>query len=317
MSGAGPSPSAREAEAVLARHGKSFRFASRFMAPQDAHDAALLYMACRELDDLADQEMPTAAENRDAHRRLMQIRAELTVQAGSDPLTRILTDLACRRGLDTRAAVVLIDALIEDVTRPAQLESETELMRYCYGVAGAVGVLMCPVVGAPREAVPHGIDLGLAMQMTNIARDVREDASMGRRYLPADWVEGMTPAALLSANAQQRDLVAGAVARLLATAERYYESAADGFAAIPGRNRRAIAVAADVYRAIGVRLQRNRCAWWEARVFVPLPAKVWLATRRSLGRGTIRGAGLETHQAALHASIADLPGANPGSAYRG
>lgn len=313
MRDARPSQSVREAEAVLARHGKSFRFASRFMEPRDAHDAALLYMVCRELDDLADQEMPTAEENRNAHRRLLQIRDELTAGTGADSLTQILLDLSGRRGLDTRAAVALIDALIEDVTRPAQLESEAELMRYCYGVAGAVGVLMCPVVGAPREAVPHGIDLGLAMQMTNIARDVKEDAAMGRRYLPADWVEGMTPEALLNADARQRELVAGAVSRLLATAERYYESAADGFAAIPGRNRRAIAVAADVYRAIGVRLQRNRCAWWESRVFVPLPAKAWLATRRSLGRGTIRGAGLHAHQAWLHESIADLPGANAGA----
>ncbi|WP_456267594.1 phytoene/squalene synthase family protein [Kushneria sp. AK178] len=298
------------AEAILARHGKSFRFASYFMERDDAHDAALLYMACRELDDLADQDMPTEAENAGAHQRLMMIRQELLAGAGSDPITHVLIDLRERRGLDTRAAVALIDALIEDVRTPALIQDERGLMRYCYGVAGAVGVLMCPVVGADDSAIPHGIDLGLAMQMTNIARDVREDAEMGRRYLPADWVGHLTPEELAHADSEQRERVAHAVDRLLTRAEAYYTSAADGFNRIPGRNRRAIAVAADVYRAIGCRLRRERLAWWQGRVHVSLPGKLWLATRRLSGRGTIQGSGTHGHDAELHRHISDLPGAH-------
>lgn len=297
-------------EAILARHGKSFRFASYFMERDDAHDAALLYMVCRELDDLADQDMPTAAENDDAHRRLMAIRSELMAGAGRDPLTRILIDLRERRGLNTHAAVALIDALIGDVERPALINTEADLLRYCYGVAGAVGVLMCPVVGAPPTAIPHGIDLGVAMQMTNIARDVQEDAAMGRRYLPGDWIDGLGPDVLVSPNPDQRAQVAGAIARLLACAEVYYASAADGFAAIPGKNRRAIAVAADVYRAIGLRLQRSQLTWWQGRVHVPLRGKLWLASRRILGRGSIAASGRAGHDAELHRHIADLPGAH-------
>ncbi|MFC0335996.1 phytoene synthase [Kushneria avicenniae] len=298
------------AEAILARHGKSFRFASYFMERDDAHDAALLYMVCRELDDLADQDMPTEAENAGAHQRLMTIRQELLAGTGSDPLTKVLIDLSVRRGLDTRAAVALIDALIEDVRTPALIGNEHELMRYCYGVAGAVGVLMCPVVGADDSAIPHGIDLGLAMQMTNIARDVREDADMGRRYLPADWVDHLSPDELIHADSEQREQVAHAVDRLLTRAEAYYASAADGFNRIPGRNRRAIAVAADVYRAIGERLRRERLAWWQGRVHVPLTGKIWLATRRLSGHGTIQGSGTHCHDAELHRHIADLPGAH-------
>ena len=298
------------AEAILARHGKSFRFASYFMERRDAHDAALLYMVCRELDDLADQEMPTVAENESAHQRLMTIRGELLAGAGSDPLTRVLIDLQMRRGLDTRAAVALIDALIGDVTRPALIQDERELMRYCYGVAGAVGVLMCPVVGADDSAIPHGIDLGLAMQMTNIARDVREDADMGRRYLPAEWIDQLTPEDIARADVDQRERIAHAIDRLLTRAEAYYASAADGFDRIPGKNRRAIAVAADVYRAIGFRLRGERLAWWRGRVHVPLTGKVWLATRRLSGRGAIAGSGLDHHDGELHRHIADLPGAH-------
>ncbi|GHC32090.1 phytoene synthase [Kushneria pakistanensis] len=298
------------AEAILARHGKSFRFASYFMERSDAHDAALLYMVCRELDDLADQEMPTEAENLDAHRRLMVIRTELLKGAGSDPLTHVLTDLQRRRGLDTRAAVALIDALISDVERPALIHDEAGLMRYCYGVAGAVGVLMCPVVGADDSAIPHGIDLGLAMQMTNIARDVREDADMGRRYLPGEWIDYLTPEEIALANDDQREQVARAIDHLLTRAETYYASAADGFDRIPGKNRRAIAVAADVYRAIGFRLRRERLAWWQGRVHVPLTGKMWLATRRLSGRGAIQGSGHDFHDAELHRHIADLPGAH-------
>ncbi|ART64226.1 phytoene/squalene synthase family protein [Kushneria marisflavi] len=298
------------AEAILARHGKSFRFASYFMERDDAHDAALLYMVCRELDDLADQDMPTDAENESAHARLMTVRRELLAGSGHDPLTHVLIDLQTRRGLDTRAAVALIDALIEDVRTPALIGDERELMRYCYGVAGAVGVLMCPVVGADDSAIPHGIDLGLAMQMTNIARDVREDAGMGRRYLPADWVDHLSPEEMMRADHDQRARVARAIDRLLTLAETYYASAADGFDRIPGKNRRAIAVAADVYRAIGLRLRHERLAWWQGRVHVSLPGKAWIAARRLGGRGAISASHRDSHDASLHRHIADLPGAH-------
>ncbi|ARS54284.1 phytoene/squalene synthase family protein [Kushneria konosiri] len=301
------------AEAILARHGKSFRFASYFMERDDAHDAALLYMVCRELDDLADQDMPTDAENANAHARLMSVRRELLAGSGRDPLTHVLIDLQTRRGLDTRAAVALIDALIEDVRTPALIRDERELMRYCYGVAGAVGVLMCPVVGADDSAIPHGIDLGLAMQMTNIARDVREDADMGRRYLPADWVDHLSPEEIIHADHHQRETVARAIDRLLTRAEAYYASAADGFDRIPGKNRRAIAVAADVYRAIGLRLRHERLAWWQGRVHVSLPGKAWIAARRLGGRGAISASHRDSHDASLHRHIADLPGAHASS----
>ncbi|WP_106478429.1 phytoene/squalene synthase family protein [Phytohalomonas tamaricis] len=306
----------QQAQQTLAKHGKSFWFASRFMDKRDARDAAQLYMVCRELDDLADQEMPDPAMNAQARQRLSTIRQQLIAGHGSDVTANYLIDLAERRGLDLQAAVALIDALISDVDRPACIESDAELLDYCYGVAGTVGVMMCPVLGAPPRAVPHAIDLGIAMQMTNIARDVLEDATQGRRYIPGSWLGGRSAARLARChaencdNAEDRDTTARAVERLLDHAERYYRSAADGFAYIPPKNRTAIRIAAEVYRGIGQRLRQRNHAWWQGRVYVPLSGKLWLATRTLSGRGDIQASGRDDHEGALHHHIAGRPGTN-------
>ncbi|RKR02552.1 phytoene synthase [Kushneria sinocarnis] len=300
------------ARQTLAQHGKSFWFASRFMERHDTDDAARLYMACRELDDLADQELPDPQQNERARDRLMTIRREIQARRGHDPLSLNLLDLSTRRGVDLEAATALIDALIRDVDRPATVATEAELLDYCYGVAGTVGVMMCAVIGARPEASAHAIDLGMAMQMTNIARDVLEDAGQGRRYLPGEWLEQRSATRLAATRQEDHAAVAAAVERLLHLSEAYYCSAADGFNYIPRRNRRAIRVAAEVYRGIGRRLARSGHAWHQGRVHVPLGGKLWLATRTLGGQGDIRAPGRARHDPELHRHIAHRPGADAG-----
>ncbi|OHV12274.1 phytoene/squalene synthase family protein [Kushneria phosphatilytica] len=300
------------ARQTLALHGKSFWFASRFMERRDADDAARLYMACRELDDLADQELPDQYQNERARDRLINIRREIQARRGHDPSSLNLLDLSARRGVDLDAATAMIDALIRDVDQPAMIETEAELIDYCYGVAGTVGVMMCAVIGARPEASAYAVDLGIAMQMTNIARDVLEDAAQGRRYLPGEWIDHRSATQLATSHQEDHAPVAAAVERLLKLSETYYVSAADGFRYIPRRNRRAIRVAAEVYRGIGRRLARSNHAWHEGRVFVPMRGKLWLATRTLAGQGEIHAPGRARHDAALHRHIAHRPGADAG-----
>jgi len=124
-------------------------------------------------------------------------------------------------------------------------------------------------------------DLGLAFQLTNIARDVVEDAQNGRVYLPADWLAeaGLEPTAEAVADPGNRTKVHTVTTRLLKLAEPYYDSARDGLRGLPFRSSMAIAAARGVYREIGRKVRRRGPGVWGQRVVVRKPMKLWLFWR--------------------------------------
>lgn len=273
----------QSAQATMKRNGKSFWFASLFLPRQTAADAARLYAFCRTMDDLAD-----VAVTESSRAVLAEVRGDLQSGVSSNPIVVDFLSLARKYALSRGAADYLITTFVTDVTTEIHIKDKDELVRYCYGVAGTVGLMMAPIVGA---ALPHAgeaaIHLGIAMQMTNIARDVLEDARNGRRYLPGCWVDHIT-AQQIAEETAFRGEIAAAVAQLLELADRYYASAAQGFPLIPSRARWGIEIAAMVYREIGTRLRRDQYAWWNGRVIVPLPKKLWIAVSVYLGLSGLR-----------------------------
>ena len=127
-------------------------------------------------------------------------------------------------------------------------------------------------------------DLGLAFQLTNISRDVIEDAQDGRVYLPADWLVevGLEPTAAAVADPANRAAVHAVTRRLLAVAEPYYDSARDGLRGLPFRSSMAIAAARGVYREIGRKVVRRGPDAWDKRVSVGKAMKLWLFGRGAL-----------------------------------
>jgi len=292
-----------DAAAIFRRGGKSFWFASLFLPAQAAADAARLYAFCRRLDDLAD--VAVTARNRAL---LARVRADVQAGVSADPWVVDFIRLARHYAMPRDAVDCLIGALLEDAVQAVALETEAQLVRYCFGVAGTVGLMMSPLLGADvRVAGEAAVHLGIAMQMTNIARDVLEDAGRGRRYLPGCWLEHKT-AGDLCVSIESRPVVAAAVARLLNLSDEFYSSAAAGFPLIPRRARRGIEIAATVYRAIGTKLRRKRCAWWEGRVSVSLPTKVWLALRVCAGRSELGRLPVALGARELSRPLAGLPG---------
>jgi phytoene synthase len=293
-----------DAAATMKRNGKSFWFASLFLPRQVAADAARLYAFCRTMDDLAD--VAVTDENREA---LTQVRKDLQSGVISTPEILDFFALAKQYQLPCEAADYLIATFIQDATTDLHIADEAELIRYCYGIAGTVGLMMSPILGADlKRAGEAAVHLGIAMQMTNIARDVLEDAKNHRRYLPGSWVQHLTAEQMVT-SPDSRELVAAAVARLLELADSYYASAALGFQWIPGRTRRGIEIAAAVYREIGAVLRRNQYAWWNGRVRVSFPRKLWIAVLVYLGQSPIgqlrSGGSIE----GLSRPLVGLPGA--------
>ena len=293
---------------VLAKHGKSFRFAGRFLSPEVLQDCARLYHFCRLLDDVVDE----TADTSEALAALKQVRLDLKQQFSSEPVVQDFIKLAQQYSFDSDAVQELLSGLASDLTK-VECSSEAQLKRYSYRVAGVVGIFMCRIMGVnDAQALAHGIDLGIAMQMTNIARDVIEDAAAGRRYLPADWVEHCSPQELLAPNRQQAVVVCCGVKRLLSEADRYYCSAWKGLKYLPLRNRIAIAVAAEVYRGIGVKLSRRDCNIWGGRVRLGLLRKSALAIKALLKLLiiAIKKDDDTTHPMKLHSALLGLPLAN-------
>ena len=295
---------------VLARHSRSFRLASRFLPGARRDDAALLYAVCRQIDDLADE----AEDDESAAARLDEFRDELIQRRSPGPLVAAFGEMADRRDLDVSYALELIEGVKSDLGR-VRLQSDKQLLRYCYRVAGTVGLMMCAVLGVEdRRGLPHAIDLGVAMQLTNICRDVLEDARMGRVYLPAERLRqvGLTHQDILDEEACEQRL-AQVVEGVLDLADRYYDSADRGMRYIPAPARLGIVVASRVYRAIGVHLRwgntqvldgRTVVAWWAKVGWVIVALAAWTSLSLPMRKP------LE-HQSELHRPLEGLPGAMP------
>lgn len=289
---------AADARAVLAKHGRTFSLASRFLPADTRDDAARLYAFCRGVDDLADEVGDEAG--------LRALREELAGGAAPRPLVAVYLDLCARRGLSPRPALDLVDGAISDLG-DVDVPDERGLLLYAYRVAGTVGLMMRPLLGAddPR-ATPHAVDLGIAMQLTNIARDVVEDAGRGRVYLPATW---RREAGIGDDEAPVADGRWHAVVlRTLDLADAYYASGEAGLGWIPWRTRLAIAVASRVYRAIGAVIRRRGPAGLARRAVVATPERLWHAAWAVLATLAPR----RPHDPALHVELAGRVAGIPG-----
>lgn len=298
--------SVTHAHEVLATHGRTFRAASLLLAPSERDDAALLYAGCREIDDAVDE----AATRADARANLARLRAELDGEADPRPLFRGFLDVFRRREIPLEVAHELTRGVASDLGR-VRIEDDAALLRYCYRVAGTVGLMMCRVLGVTdARAHRHAIDLGIAMQLTNICRDVLEDTERDRVYLPATR---LAQVGVAQDELVRRPAEAGAAGRvvrdLLRLAEAYYASGLAGLVWLPPRARAAIGAAARMYRAIGLRVLARDGDFRRGRVWVgPLGKLLWSIVGVKDALLARHPAG---HDADLHQALRGLPGAAP------
>jgi 15-cis-phytoene synthase len=256
---------------LLARKARSFHLATRLLPEDLRDDIAVLYAFCRIADDLADEsDSPELADV-----ALSRLEAELLGAQPQRAVISALRGLARRRGFPLSHARALLEGVRSDL-RPARIENDVQLLDYSYLVASTVGLMLNHLLGVvDPEAEPHAIDLGLAMQLTNIVRDVREDAERGRVYLPHTRLtaHGITPEQVIAGTAS-RGALRDVCLEVLELADRYYASAEQGFRFIPLRARFGVAVAARVYAAIGRRIRRTGHHPLDGRMVVPGPEKL-------------------------------------------
>ncbi len=248
---------------ILSHHGKSFALGARFLSKPTRRDVTLLYAFARVADDWADEAHLGSVPERMVQLQAMQ-QAALQADEHSAELAHVVGSMLRRYGAQHEVLAHFLATLQTDM-QERHVATEQELMQFAHGVAGTVGQLLCPLLGAPAHAQRHAVALGMAMQLTNIARDVVDDAARGRCYMPAQWGVSMQQLAAPHTQADQAQAFA-AIARLLALADEFYAYASEGYAHIPQRNRRAIVVAAALYKAIGQKiLRRGLSRYWQGR----------------------------------------------------
>ncbi|TVP56382.1 MAG: phytoene/squalene synthase family protein [Halomonadaceae bacterium] len=272
-------PTLAQAQSQLRRHGRSFYWAGHFLPRHSRYQATRLYNLCRQIDDLADN-ASTPQEQTRAGKQLLALQQAIIHSApAQSPLAAQALDLCQHQPLFRQALIDLLAAVQGDL-QPVQMDHWPGLLGYCYGVAGTVGVMMAQLLEVEQQplALPHAIDLGIAMQLTNMARDVLEDAHMGRVYLPADGAAGRLSAhALARGDTQSRRQAWQGVLELLERADHYYRSGWQGLGFIPARPRLAIAIAARVYQDIGPVIRRQGpTGYWQGRARVSGPRKLLL-----------------------------------------
>jgi phytoene synthase len=286
---------------AMQRGSKSFAAAARLFAPATREGALLLYAWCRHCDDQVDEQVlgfrTGAPASTPAAERLAALEREtrraLAGEVVAEGAFAALQEAVRRHRIPERHPLDHLKGFAMDV-EGRRHETLADCGRYCYHVAGVVGVMMAHVMGASGEdTLDRAADLGIAFQMTNIARDVVEDAAAGRVYLPGDWLRaaGVPPEEV--GRPEHRAAVHAVAARLLDEAERYYASARVGIGRLPFRSAWAVAAARRVYRDIGRLVRVHGPRAWDRRQGTG-PARKALLVLAAAGDAVLRGRGGES-----------------------
>jgi phytoene synthase len=258
----------------MSRAGKTFYFASLWLDRSLRADVATTYCFCRLVDDIADT-LPIGARRSDSLRCLAEAISSHNLE---NPDARDILAIIERFPQIRSPIEQLIRSCDADVPGLV-IETVTDLIHYAHGVAGTVGLVMYPLLGGTDPAgQPLAADLGIAMQLTNIARDVLSDLEQGRVYLPREWLKGRDLSDLLLYEPTIETIAVGAVHQLLSLANQYYLRGLQGLPYLNTRCRFAIRLAAHCYAAIGTRVVRNGVLARQ-RAVVPLHAKILLIAR--------------------------------------
>ncbi|MEM0952312.1 MAG: phytoene/squalene synthase family protein [Cyanobacteria bacterium P01_H01_bin.74] len=204
-----------------------------------------------------------------AHQKISALIAAIEKNAPLPPEIQSTLANFKKQNLSTQYFLDFLAGMRSDCQERVVIQTEEALIQYCYRVAGAVGAMMCPILGIAysqrEQALPYAIALGIGMQLTNIARDIQEDAGNQRIYIPAEWKTVSDPHILLSSPVDQASDFTAECKRLLDLADDYYALAMQGLPFLPFQSRVSILLALTLYQAIGKKIQRVAYAYWQGR----------------------------------------------------
>ena len=237
----------------LSIYAKSFNWAGFFLPKNTYQKCSALYDFCRTVDDIADNEGDLEIKKK----KLSYFKINFTDKNFDNSVIKNMWELIDEYSISTKIIIDLFDGVESDLKKKVQFDTKKDLLIYSYRVAGTVGLMMAKILNVKsKEAMKAAIDLGIAMQLTNIARDVVEDSKNNRFYIQHNFET---------------------IANTLSLANTFYESSFSAIKEIPLNFRFAILVARRVYRKIGDKiLVKNNIAAYNicGKIYVSIPGKI-------------------------------------------
>jgi len=238
---------------LIKKHAKSFHWASFFLSKNIFDKCSSLYNFCRTLDDLVDENntLDIKKEN------FLKFKKDFTNKDLNNPIIKEMWSIIDNENISKQIVIDLFDGVETDLEKKVQINSKKELLVYSYRVAGTVGLMMSKILKVNnKEALKGAIDLGIAMQFTNIARDVCEDKTRNRQYIRHDF---------------------SSIKEIINESQVFYEKSFHSISSIPLRSRFSVIVARRVYRKIGdyILKQKNTENYNKAgKIYVPVFEKI-------------------------------------------
>ena len=219
---------------LISTHAKSFSWAGFFLAKQTFENGSNLYNFCRTLDDIADENTSLDLKKQ----KFNKMKKDFIDRNFENILIKNIYNLIKKFNISEKIVLDLFDGIESDIKESIEFKTKQELLVYSYRVAGTVGLMMAKILKVNSKiALRSAVDLGIAMQLTNIARDVVEDSGRNRKYIDHDFIK---------------------IKETLGIAELFYKSSFKSIKEIPLINRFAILVARRVYREIGNNIVRKK-----------------------------------------------------------
>lgn len=288
---------------VMKTHGKTFFWASWFLEKEISIRLYAIYAFCRRIDDLVDEsddevvlsknfyDVINAWENNEYHHAFDEFKA---IPRNYLPREEVIKEFLKGQASDLNHH---------------QPKNINELLIYCYRVAGVVGLMVCDSIGISDKNLKYfAIDLGIAMQLTNICRDIKEDAEKGRIYLPKSIIKDLATENILSPTKQQLIEINEARDSLLSRADLYYESGCQGIDHLPKKTARSLKIAAQLYQAIGKKMLKSKNTYLNGRIYLNKIEKCLISMKIILWNK--RTQVNKVHNHLLHDSIRKLPDAH-------
>ena len=238
---------------LLKKHAKSFYWASFFLSKEVFKKCSALYNFCRTLDDIADDlnQLDVKKDN------FSKFKKDFVNKNLNNPIIKDMWSIINSENISNIAVIDLFDGVETDLKQKVHIKSKKDLLLYSYRVAGTVGLMMSKILKVKnKEALKGAIDLGIAMQLTNIARDVIEDKKRDRKYIDSDF---------------------SYIQETIKDSEIFYQKSFNSISGIPIRSRFSVIVARRVYKKIGhyILKQKNTENYNKAgKIYVPVFGKI-------------------------------------------
>jgi phytoene synthase len=287
---------------LMRKHGKTFYWASFFLDNAKMQAIYSIYSFCRKIDDMVDE-----AENLNIAKKKLHIFMDAWREGKSHSIIEVLKNIPKENWPNQKLVEMFLNGQMSDI-KFTSFKSDKALIIYCYQVAGTVGLMVCDIFGVKDKKMRYfAIDLGIAMQLVNISRDIYEDSLRNRIYLPESLIGKYTPNEIAKPTKKTSAKIDLAREKIIHLANIYFASASQAIDHLPKGAALAVKLASALYQQIGFQLIHTRYQHNERRCYVTSFSKL-LITLNIIAKFLITfKANLKPHNKNLHKFLLTFP----------